>query len=522
LTENFKALVVILGLAIPTLLYLRRPLTWGAISASDYQLRMGLWIWLTIVLFVAYSFWLFVLITAVTLLTVGRKDSNPLGLYFFLLLLAPPFHSVIQGFGGINRFIDIDFLRLLSLVILLPTAARLSVAPQTAKLFRMPADKYVLGYLALLLAIQFPLTTMTDELRSFVSFFIDVFLPYYVFSRGLTDMQKVKDAFASFAGACAVMAVIALFEVFKGWLLYASLPNFLNVTWSMGGYMMREGSLRATVSTGHSIILGYVMTVALGLHLTLRSAYPSARAWRNVLMLLAAGIVASLARGPWVGALALVAVAMLLGPNAGRRGSKVVFAAILLAPLAMLTPAGPKIMSMLPFIGNADQGSVDYRQQLFDVSWEIFLLNPILGSPYYLYNPGMEQMRQGEGIIDMVNSYLGIALPTGLVGLSLFLGAFVSSVARLFHRLIADRSASEPNAVGRGLLATIVGVLVIIATASSINAVPVVYWCLAGAAAAFLRLAPSEAAVEGPRSAQSDLGARPGFAPNARRGRGQA
>src|SRR5947209_7924373 len=105
------------------------------------------------------------------------------------------------------------------------------------------------------------------------------------------------------------------------------------------------------------------------------------------------------------------------------------------------------------------------------------MMNPILGSPYYLSSPGMEQMRQGEGIIDMVNSYLGVALPTGIVGLFLFLGVFGSSLIRLVGQCFnRDGEDHAGRTVARALLGTLVGVLVTIATASSIGAVPVVYW----------------------------------------------
>src|SRR5947209_19575554 len=100
------------------------------------------------------------------------------------------------------------------------------------------------------------------------------------------------------------------------------------------------------------------------------------------------------------------------------------------------------------------------------------MMNPILGSPYYLSSPGMEQMRQGEGIIDMVNSYLGVALPTGSVGLFLFLAVFGSSLICLLRQSF-DRYAhhDEGRTVARALLAALVGILVTIATASSIGAI---------------------------------------------------
>ena len=428
------------------------------------------------------------LIAASALLIVGRNDSNPLALYVFLLLLAPPIQAGIAGFGGINRFIDVDYLRLLSVLVLFPTAARLALKPESVRLFRIPSDKYLVGYLTLLLCLQAPVTSYTDLLRSFVALFIDVFLPYYVFSRGLSDFSRMREVFASFTAACALIAVIALFEFFKGWLLYSSLPTFLDAHWSYGHYMSREGALRVVVSTGHPIVLGYVMTVALGLHLALRHAYPNRTSWRLVAFALVAALVVSLSRGPWVGAFAMLGVAIALAPRSVARIGKNGVPVVILVSLLAITPFGAKVVALLPFIGTADSETVAYRQQLFNVAWDVVMMNPFLGSPYYMATDAMEQMRQGEGIIDVVNSYIGVALGSGLVGLALFGAVFVSTARHLFVYLFrhGDEESVE-HVTGRALLATLVGVLTIIATASSINAIPVIYWCLAGACAAYVR-----------------------------------
>ena len=104
----------------------------------------------------------------------------------------------------------------------------------------------------------------------------------------------------------------------------------------------------------------------------------------------------------------------------------------------------------------------------------------------------MEELRQGEGIIDMVNSYLSIGLSTGFVGLGLFAGIFLPNAFRLW-RLVARKAdmANEIRVTGRALLATIVGILVTIATVSGDLTVALVYWCIVGMATAFLRLVTS-------------------------------
>ena len=487
MAENFRALVAIFAMAIPTFWWMRVPLTSHAIDPSDFRLRTRLWFGLTTALFLVQSFWLFVIVVALAVLAARSKDSNPVGLYFFLLLLAPPFQAVLPGFAGINQFLAIDYLRVLSLAILLPSALVLVRQDETPRYFKLPTDKYVFGYLVLLLAIQAPITSTTNLARGFVSLFIDAFLPYYVFSRGLYDLRRMRDALASFAGVCVVLAVIAIFEFFKGWLLYSSLPSFLGVTWGFGGYMMRDNALRANATMGHSIILGYGMTVALGLHIAVRSSYPTMRRWLAVSLVLAGGIAASISRGPWVGATVMVIVAICMGPGKAGRLAKLVMLSIVGLPLLALTSMGERLVALLPFVGTVQADSVEYRQQLFEVSWNVLMMNPVFGSPYYMSNSSMEQLRQGEGIIDMVNSYMGIALLSGFVGLTLFVAAFASSGVRVWLHVARNGQADDEEVViGRGLLATLVGVLVTIATASSVDSVPVIYWCLAGALAAYM------------------------------------
>lgn len=522
MTENFRAVIVVLGLSIPMLLFLRPHLTAMAIAPRDFRIRAGLWVALSIALFVSHNFWLFVLIVAVAVLTVGRKDSNPLGLYFFLLLLAPPFPVSIPGIGGIAYFLFLDYLRLLSLLILLPYAVRLARDPLCPGLFKLPADKYLIGYLLLQLAIQSTTTTTTDAIRWATSLAIDVFLPYYAFSRGLSDREKMQDAFAAFVAACSVLALIALFETLKGWLLYSSLPNFFGVNWGMGGYMMRNDTLRATASTGHSITLGFVLTVALGLHLSLRSYFHSGRAWTLILIVLGAGILATMSRGPWVGAAALVLTALALSPARASNFAKLGLASVFVVPAMLFSPFGGKIIAVLPFIGTVSGESVDFRQQLFNISWDILMLNPLFGSPDYLGNASIQSLAQGdEAMIDVVNSYLAVAMYSGFVGLALFAGVFASSVIGLLRRLAGSRGSwGVDHEIGLALLATLVGVLVAIATLSSINATPVVYWCLAGACTAFLQRVASSARPDEPLPERAtppvhamDVAGRAGYSP---------
>ena len=88
--------------------------------------------------------------------------------------------------------------------------------------------------------------------------------------------------------------------------------------------------------------------------------------------------------------------------------------------------AGKRLLDYLPFIGSIEKGNIDYRQRLLDNAMIVIERNPWLGSTDYHKSKEMLSMIQGQGIIDIVNTYLGIALDKGIVGLSLFLFFFAS------------------------------------------------------------------------------------------------
>lgn len=130
--------------------------------------------------------------------------------------------------------------------------------------------------------------------------------------------------------------------------------------------------------------------------------------------------------------------------------------------------------------------------------------NPFFGAFDSIYSPAMQELKQGNGMIDLVNTYLGIGLGSGLVGLSLFSGFFITIAVGIFKdmRKLADRN-SEFYLLGRVLFSTLIGILVIIFTVSSILAIPVIYWSVAGLGVAYARsLALAKASAKAPETAR--------------------
>jgi O-antigen ligase len=136
-----------------------------------------------------------------------------------------------------------------------------------------------------------------------------------------------------------------------------------------------------------------------------------------------------------------------------------------------------------------NEDSVFYRQRLLENSIQVIMQNPFFGNFDFYYSPLMQDMRQGEGIIDVVNTYLGVGLARGLVGLCLFSGFFIAAAIGIFNgmRRLTDRNG-ELYLLGQALFSSLVGILVIIFTTSSVSIIPVIYWSVAGLGVAYARM----------------------------------
>lgn len=490
--EYLSALVVILVLATAVFAFAKAPACAVASTAGDFERRRNLWFGITLAAFLAHNFWIFIIVAAALLLFALPREPNKLAMFFFLLFAVPAIPAQITGLGIINHFFTIDYVRLLTLAVLLPAFLYLRTQPDNERFGRLIPDKLIAGYIVLNFLLMLSASTFTNTLRNGAFYaFIDIFLPYYVASRSLKNLQGFRDALTGFVMAALVLAAIGAFEYAKHWLLYKDLEDVLGAQrWGYGNYLDRgQGSLRALGSVGQPIPLGYVMAVAMGFFLYLRKSVPNPLAWRLGLVALIVGLIAPLSRGPWMGAAAMLLVFIATGPSPALRFAKLGLLGLIVIPVLLVSPAGQTIIDHLPFVGTIDEANVTYRQRLLEISMQVIMQHPFFGAFDYFYSPAMQELKQGGGFIDLVNTYMGIGLSSGLVGLSLFAGFFIAITAGIFKdmRNLADRNG-ELYLLGQVLFSTLLGILVIIFTVSSITVIPVIYWSVAGLCVAYARM----------------------------------
>jgi O-antigen ligase len=487
--EHFRALVFIFAFAGFAFLLAKKPLTAFAVPEADFVRRRNMWFGITLLAFLAHNFLIFLVVAAAVLLYVGRNERNLLALYAILMFAIPPFSAKLSGLGLINQLLVIDYARVLSIAILLPAAlrARRELQGEPSKLFI--ADVLVVGFVVTQLGLRLTIDSATNTFRYGVYAFLDILLPYYVASRALRTVQAFREVLVSFVCAALVMAIIAMFEAARYWLPYTSLMHPLGVQWSLGAYLSRGSFLRAQVTTGQPIVLGYIMVVALAAYVYLRRSIPSKAMWWLGFVGLCGGLIATFSRGPWMAAIGAVLLFRFTTPRAVGGFMKIAVGVGVVGALVLASPIGEQVVEYLPFIGSIETENVTYRQHLLEVSIKLILQHPWFGSFDYIYALQDAELVIG-GMVDIVNTYIGIGLSNGLVGLGCFAGAFIFTCLAIWRCMYAmPDKEDEQHTLGSGLLACIVGIMVTIFTVSSISFIPMVYWMVLGLGVGYVRMA---------------------------------
>jgi hypothetical protein len=488
--ENVRALIVVCALSISAF-YIVQPLTTSVILPREFAVWKKVWLGSTIVAFLTPDFFLFAAIVPLICLYARSYRAASVALFFLLLFAVPLGNQQIGGLGLFISLFGLNNARLLAIVLLLPillasrSAVRRNISPYEI------SDLLVVSYVLLTIAERFDDYSASQIMRLGTLQTLDVLIPYFAFSRVVSDIADIKKVLLAIIVAVLPLAMIAVFETLKSWDLYSVIKQEWGGT---VGYLRRDGWVRASASSNEPIVLGFIIMVAIGCMLAVsQSTVLKHRFSYLVFAILGVGLFATFSRGPWVGSVVLVLSYLALGPNPIANLSSLAVVGTLAMLPVLLSPIGDRLLNLLPFIGSVDVASVTYRERLFDNAIIVIERNLWFGSTDYISAPEMKVMVQGEQIIDVVNSYLEIALKFGVVGLGLFLACFVTILIGLWRVLKTTLAQEvEINVCTRALMATLLAILVTIATVSPVDFIPYVYWSIAGLSVALIRVAYKE------------------------------
>jgi hypothetical protein len=318
-------------------------------------------------------------------------------------------------------------------------------------------------------------TSPTNWLRQIAAILFSFGIPIAVIGVCLKSAVNRRAFVIALSAVGAMLAAIMTYEALVHWPLYAGAYQHLNVQLQgvtvkfRGGSMRAYGPLDEATNAGFAMVIALAASLACGMHFKqglIRYAVPA------VAMV---GILAPQSRSAMIGA-----GIVLLGYAFYRKGpSAFAKVAAAVSPFAF-------IFVVRKYFGDNNLGdaqdTADYRRLLFTRGMEEFWKSPLVGDTMDHVTARMEDLRQGEGIIDFVNSYLYFSLAAGVIGFIIFCAVLFWPAARLFVQRTRFNRHTETGAFAGFCFVTMLSASVML-TFTSIPARPMIMTlAIAGAA----------------------------------------
>ncbi|HWI85650.1 MAG TPA: O-antigen ligase family protein [Sphingomonas sp.] len=292
-------------------------------------------------------------------------------------------------------------------------------------------------------------SSFTDTARQLLPLLLSVMVPYFVISRSLNTKQDVRRFLLALALGGFVMASVAVVESRLHWLLYKTIENNMHIDARLNPYTkLRGGMIRAPASFPESTNLANYLALAGVALFALRASFSSTRRWYLALGVIALGLLAANSRGGFVG----IAIGMVAFDLYRRHYSALAAKIATIGLCYTLFLAAAQVSAYFAsVVGKSDAtiGSSDYRVLLLRRGMEEIRKHPYFGTTRDQAIASLQDIKQGEGIVDLVNGYIAYGLTLGYPGMIGLLMIFVSlCLAMLLARrgLSRDRELAETAA----------------------------------------------------------------------------
>jgi O-antigen ligase len=180
-------------------------------------------------------------------------------------------------------------------------------------------------------------------------------------------------------------------------------------------------------------------------------------------VVISTGLVVTFARVGYIAVATGLCLCLLYNRRFGALAGLLIGLPIVALGLFALGDALPMVAAALG-TGTDTAGSIDYRSMLIDAGLELVRQHPLAGLSMPDILDKLEHLRQGEGIIDLVNEPLTIMMRAGIpAGLIYFLMTFRVLIELFINRRRLD---AEGRACAAACFASIVALLVGLLTTS--------------------------------------------------------
>ncbi len=438
------------------------------------------------------NFWLVMLGLFVVCVTIARRADFAPSAFLILLMALPSISRKVSGVGGLENLMTVSPTVIYVLALFVPLVFTLLLRKPQARAGG-GADWFFAGFLWLSIIFCFRDTTFTNGLREILFILMTVAAPYYVISRSPKSAYDLRLMVAALVLGAMLQAAIAVQGSFVNWSIFSLLPSTWEST-TIVRYSHRADILRATGATLNPLALAAILASCLLLILPLIEEKKRTMWFYIASAVIFAGLLATVARGSWFSLVIGAGIYLVTSPNAFSMAMRYSVFGLVGMVMIAVSPIGAEFAELIPFLNDDVDSTLDYRQRLFEVAMPLVDRSPLFGYADPLALPEMQQMVQGQGIIDLVNHYVAIALYKGYVGLFLFVGFHAGAAFALWRNAQALQRIDVAQArIHRGVLAAHVCLASVIATTSPVAQLELFMWVMPALSVGAARVAALQA-----------------------------
>ena len=404
-------------------------------------------------------------------LTVSRLDAVCRFILLGALIPNPDWPLVIGG----TYLIKVSMLDMLGVGLVLATLLKPDHS-RVAKVrgFTLEDMIVILFFLALNIApVRFS-EGATGLMRTTLSGALHLAIPYLMLRRHVRSLKEFRIVVGCIAAASGILSVYAIYESFHGWSMFVTINAHLgDVGGSLRNLITRGGAMRASTTMSGALMLGCYLSIGWVAIICSRDLVRTRMLWMAGCALILAGELAAQSRGNLL--CVALAVPILLAANR-RVGLAVVMSVSVAAGTALLIAAARFSQRIAGFLNlspdRAEGADYDYRQLLLRRGLEEAAKHRWTGTSMNNILAQLGDIRQGEGVVDFVNTYLYIYLVAGIP----FLVVSIIVILMMFFKLssLSIRKKAQDFTIVRAFaIASLVSMMIALFFMSFIDRVPV-------------------------------------------------
>lgn len=268
---------------------------------------------------------------------------------------------------------------------------------------------------------------LTSTFRTLLSIGLGVGLPYFVLTRSINRIEDLRRVMIALVYVGFILAIVSIYESRSHLFVYQQITNHLG----LGGlgyraFKFRAGMLRSIGPFGESTSFSLFLASCLIATIACRESFKSTSKFVWALGFVSLGIFVTSSRNAYIAVVIGIVAFDLYRQRYVAVTGKVALLGMGYAILLLLAEISPYFRTMTG--QTADTASTsDYRTQLLTRGMEEFHKHPYAGIDAGTLIQNMQDLVQGEGIVDFVNGYLFFALTTGVGGFIALVAAFLLS-----------------------------------------------------------------------------------------------